>query len=307
MKQQAFVGKEKMLKGGLHCHTTRSDGRCTPEELIRCYYKNGYDFLAITDHRKYNFKNFVPEVPITIIPGMEYDNILQRGKGFRCFHTVCIGPEKEMGNGYEQDEYMESGNAKNQEEYQAYLDNIHEKGNLTIHCHPQWSSTPARYFENLKGNFAMEIWNSGSALDYGMDTDAAYWDEILGQGKIIYGVATDDCHHISHCCIGWVMVRAENNVPAILEALKNGAFYSSCGPEIYDFYIEDGKVIVKCSPASIIRIHSDMHPNQMVKSDDGNMTYAEFDLNHRGGYQYVRATIIDKNGKHAWTNPIFLN
>lgn len=31
MKQQAFGGKEKMLKGGLHCHTTRSDGKGTPE------------------------------------------------------------------------------------------------------------------------------------------------------------------------------------------------------------------------------------------------------------------------------------
>ena len=29
MKQQAFSGKERMLKGGLHCHTTRSDGGCT--------------------------------------------------------------------------------------------------------------------------------------------------------------------------------------------------------------------------------------------------------------------------------------
>ena len=34
-QQQAFAGSEKMLKGGLHCHTTRSDGRGTPEEVIR--------------------------------------------------------------------------------------------------------------------------------------------------------------------------------------------------------------------------------------------------------------------------------
>ena len=33
-QQQAFGGNEKMLKGGLHCHTTRSDGRGTPEEVI---------------------------------------------------------------------------------------------------------------------------------------------------------------------------------------------------------------------------------------------------------------------------------
>ena len=306
-QQQAFGGKEKMLKGGLHGHTTRSDGKCTPEEVIRYHYQNGYDFLAITDHRKYNFKNFAPDVPITIIPGMEFDNTIQFDKGFRCFHTVCLGPAKENGNGFEQDEYLESGTAKNQEEYQSYLDDFHAKGNLTIYCHPEWSSTPARYFENQKGNFAMEIWNSGCAISCGMDTDAAYWDELLGQGKIIYGVATDDGHSLPRYCHGWVMVRAENNIDAILEALKNGAFYSSCGPEIYNFYVKDGKAIVECSPVAKIRLHSDMHPIRTVETEEGTVTCAEFDLNFKGGYKYVRATIIDENGKYAWTNPIFLD
>ena len=308
-QQQAFIGKEKMLKGALHCHTTRSDGRGTPEEVIRYHYQHGYDFLAITDHRNYNLKNFAPDVPITIIPGMEYDSHIEWKNGFRCFHTVCLGPV--TGNGFEQDEQPESGKASNQEEYQPYLDDIHAKGNLTIYCHPEWSSTPARYFENQKGNFAMEIWNSGCALNCDMDTDAAYWDEILGQGKVLYGVATDDGHAMNEHCNGWVMVRAENNVNAILEALKAGEFYSSCGPEIYNFYVEDGKAVVECSPVAKIRFHSDKNPTRIVRSTDGTMMRAEIDLADTwwassGEYKYVRATVIDKNGKYAWTNPIFL-
>ena len=31
--QKAFTGSGKLLKGGLHCHTTRSDGKGTPEEV----------------------------------------------------------------------------------------------------------------------------------------------------------------------------------------------------------------------------------------------------------------------------------
>ena len=306
-QQQAFVSKGPMLKGGLHSHTTRSDGKGTPEEVIRYYYQHQYDFLALTDHRIYNYKNFAPDVPITIIPGMEFDNIIEKGKGFRCFHTVCLGPLKEYGNGFEQDERLVSGVAKNQEEYQSYLDAFHAKGNLTIYCHPQWSSTPARYFENQKGNMAMEIWNSGCALICDMDKDAAYWDELLGQGKVIYGVATDDGHAMAHHCLGWVMVRAENNVNAILKALNEGAFYSSCGPEIYDFYSDGDTVVVECSPAYKVRIHSDMHPTRIKLSADGTMTHAEIKLDSSsyGGYRYVRATVIDKNGKYAWTNPIF--
>ena len=303
-QQQAFAGCEKMLKGGLHCHTTRSDGSVEPEEVIRIHYEHGYDFLALTDHRYYNYTNYAPDVPITIIPGMEFDSTFEHGKGFRCFHTVCIGPAKEDGNGFEQDQRPASGKATTQEEYQPYLDDIHAKGNLTFYCHPQWSSTPARCFDKLEGDFAMEIWNSGCVIECDMDADAAYWDELLGQGKVIYGVATDDGHAKDQHCIGWVMVRAENNINAILTALKEGRFYSTCGPEIYNFYVENGKAVVECSPACKIRFHSDMHPTRITYSADGDLIRAECSVSD---YKYVRAVVIDQNGKYAWTNPIFLD
>jgi len=38
------------LKGGLHIHTTCSDGKLTPQEAARAYEKRGYDFIAFTDH-----------------------------------------------------------------------------------------------------------------------------------------------------------------------------------------------------------------------------------------------------------------
>ena len=40
------------------------------------------------------------------------------------------------------------------------------------------------------------------------------------------------------------------------------------------------------------------------------MTYAEFPLKCAdwiGKYAYVRMSVIDRDGKHAWTNPIFLD
>jgi len=307
-RQQAFIGEGKFLKGGLHCHTTRSDGRVDPAEVIRLHKQNGYDFLAITDHRKYNYENFAPETDITILPGMEFDNAIRPDGTLRHFHTVCIGPAKADGNGYAQDETLSSGTAKDQLEYQAYLDDIHAKKNLTIYCHPEWSSTPARYFEKMQGNFAMEIWNSGCAIEDDMDTDAAYWDELLGQGIRIFGVATDDGHAIYQHCNGWVRVKAENDVASILKALEAGEFYASCGPEIYDFYVEDEKVVVECSPCAKIRLHSDGHPTRITRDAEGNLTRAEFPLKHWcGPYKYVRVTVIDKDGKYAWTNPIFLD
>lgn len=107
-RQQAFTDKEKkFLRGGLHCHTTRSDGRLTPRETLEYAAKQGFDFMALTDHQIYNFIDFAPESGVLVIPGMEYGNDLIKGHGFRCFHTVCLGPSKEDGNGFEQDQTFE--------------------------------------------------------------------------------------------------------------------------------------------------------------------------------------------------------
>ena len=306
-RQQAFGDDRKMLKGGLHCHTTRSDGEGDPAATIRLHAENGYDFLALTDHRYYNYENFAPETSVLIIPGMEFDGTFENDHGFRCFHTVCIGPAKEDGNGFDQDQRVDSATITGQDDYQPYLDDIHAKNNLTVYCHPQWSSTPARYFDRLQGDFAMEIWNSGCALADHMDMDAAYWDELLGQGRHIYGVATDDGHAMVQHCNGWVRVNAEKTIPSILQALRDGRFYSSCGPEIYDFYVDGDKVCVDCSAASAVRLQSDMHPTRVVRSENGTMTHAEFSLSvWPWQYRYIRATVIDKDGKFAWTNPIWL-
>lgn len=307
IRQSAFIAKNRMLKGALHCHTTRSDGSLSPADTMKLHKENGYDFMALTDHRRYNYLDFAPELGLTVIPGMEADNGLsiRCSHGFRCYHTVCIGPAKEDGNGYDQDEVTPSFDAPDQETFQKYLDEIHSKNNLTIYCHPEWSSTPARYFEKLKGNFAMEIWNSGCVNDNEMDTDAAYWDELLGQGIRIFGVATDDGHKFIDHCKGWVMVNAENNINSILEALRSGAFYSSTGPEIYDFYVENGKLVIDCSPASRIRIHADCHPTRIAHAAAGErLTHGEYDIS---GYNYVRVSVADSEGRLAWTNPIFLD
>ena len=309
IRQQAFLQKRKFLKGCLHCHTTRSDGKVTPEEVIKLFKSKGYDFLAITDHRKYNFSDFAPEENLTIIPGMEFDNgRLPCEHGLRCFHTVCIGPKREDGNCYEQDQEFESAKAANQEEYQPYLDELHANKNLTVYCHPEWSGTSAKYFEKMRGNFAMEIWNSGCVMECDMDKDAPYWDELLGQDILIYGVATDDGHGADQHGHGWVMVNAKNDINSILAALEAGEFYSSCGPEIYDFYTDGESVFIECSPAAKIRLHSDAHPTRIRYDAEGNLTRAEFKLSTWAGpYKYVRMSVVDKDGKMAWTNPIFLN
>ncbi len=65
------------FRGDLHMHTFRSDGREAPAIVASEYRKNGYDFLAITDHHVYypslEAINAFKDVPTeyTLIPGEE--------------------------------------------------------------------------------------------------------------------------------------------------------------------------------------------------------------------------------------------
>ena len=48
MAIKVFISKDKkQFKGNMHCHSTISDGRLTPEELKEAYKAAGYQVLAI--------------------------------------------------------------------------------------------------------------------------------------------------------------------------------------------------------------------------------------------------------------------
>ncbi|MBO2516623.1 MAG: hypothetical protein CW338_04985 [Clostridiales bacterium] len=314
IRQAAFEGmngnEQKMLKGALHCHTTRSDGKSTPEEVIAQHAAAGYDFLAITDHRNYNYSDF-GDHSITIIPGMEQDrNFISEREGdwcSHCFHSVCLGPADQERNGYRQDERPEGGYVKNQAEFQQVLDEVHRRGNITFLCHPRWSCLFPRDFDRLEGIWAMELWNTGCVMDDDIDRDNGdYWDEMLMQGKRWAGVAVDDGHCPDQNCKGWVRVNSGNDTDAILSALQRGAFYSSCGPEIYDFYVDDDRCAhIACSPCVHAQFYTGIQHCIMVRPEAGDtLESARNHVNSHAGY--VRCVVTDREGRKAWTNPVFL-
>ena len=143
----------------------------------------------------------------------------------------------------------------------------------------------------------MEIWNSGSAIFGDCDNDAAYWDEILGQGKVWYGVATDDAHSYKELCKGWVMVKAEKDLNSILSALKNGEFYSSQGPLIYSLIKNGNEVTVECSKAKRISLSTKGRRTEAKQGE--NLTKATFKLKETDGY--FRITVVDEYNNHAHT------
>ena len=69
--------------------------------------------------------------------------------------------------------------------------------------------------------------------------DETYWDVMLREGKRIFAFASDDNHNgglFDDACGGWIVVKSERLTHEdILRNMMDGNYYSSSGPEIYDW------------------------------------------------------------------------
>ncbi len=170
--------------------------------------------------------------------------------------------------------------------------------------HPSWYGLTVEDAREIPFAHAIEIYNHGNAVEVDRGDDWPFCDQLLNGGWRLSGYAADDAHYLSHDCLGgWVQVKSDSPEPdALLDALKAGRYYSSQGPEIHDIRIEDGEVRVACSPASAIIISGRGSKADYRRGED--LSAASFPL---ARYQsaFYRITVVDGEGKKAWSNPIW--
>lgn len=155
------------FKGDMHLHSSRSDGKEEPRYLAARYRQAGFDFMALTDHRRYEpsleiieyWKDLNPE--FKLFPGEEVhapDNPV---------HIVNFGGKRSVNDIYREDEekYRKEveeiiAEMPDKEEGKDYFvvassewvfKRIGENEGLSIFCHPYWT-IPA-------GNYVSE-WNN---------------------------------------------------------------------------------------------------------------------------------------------------
>lgn len=307
-----FEGEGKWFKGNLHCHSTVSDGKISPDEVVEIYKKRGWNFLAFTEHDTYShWKKWDDENFITI-PGVEAS--ANNYSGFNYNHVLGIGISDEP------DSINEAGRFHNGERLNEFawegwttiqktIDELNEKNNFSVVCHPIWSRTDFENLMKLRNYLALEIFNYGCHIESYSGLGTVYWDYLLQRGIKVWGIATDDAHHyLKDECGGWISVKAGELTPAsIADSIIKGRFYASSGPEIYDFGMKDGEVFIETSEVS--EIHAITYGKwswgaNFNAGDKGYLTKARYKLT--GDEQYIRMECVDRNGRAAWTNPLFL-
>jgi hypothetical protein len=195
-------------------------------------------------------------------------------------------------------------------------------GGVAFLAHPYWSGLRADDLEHSDRFAGLEVYNAGCELDVGRGLAAPYWDDLLGRGRLLFGIAADDCHHpgfdSGHA---WVWARcAERSPEAVVAALAEGAFYSSCGPTIHELALGERSVEVRSSAARSVtllagpRRGASVHAGRLgyrargeglETNDDGEIIAAR--LERLPLTPYGRVQVVDARGRMAWTNPLWIS
>ena len=306
----------KWYKGNIHTHTNESDGDSDPKTVVNFFVEANYDFLVLSDHNHVTVLDYGNNHPdILMIPGEE----VTVREPFN-IHMGAIGI-----NSYVEPVY---GN-DSVDTIKANTNAIHAAGGIAVLNHPNYRwAVNHEMINKVKELKFFEVFNGDKATNNlgGEDVKSMeeMWDFLLSNGKLIYGVATDDSHHyknfsslLSNPGRGWIMVKSETrNQDDILDNFAKGNFYSSTGVFISDILINKKEISLDIDTNSIhissvpILFSNYKFKTQFI-SQYGIVLDETWDLNPKykikGHEKYIRAVITNSTGHKAWTQPIFIS
>lgn len=308
------------LKGNTHAHTNRSDGDAPLHEVAGWYQARGYDFLIVTDH------NQVTDVSdwnrgggaLLLVPGCEL-SLSAEGKPI---HINSLGSNvlPDLPRADTIAVLLQKG-----------VDAVREAGGVPQINHPnyEWAFTDAQ-MRDVTNWRLLEIFNAGTDCNNlgggGWPGVEEMWDRLLSTGRRIWGVASDDAHHLggewweyrSPPGGAWVVVRAEEcSAEAILRAMERGDFYASTEVTIEDIVGASAPRARLAGSAAardemVVRIRQQRDFRYTTRFiGAGGRTLAtvhglEAVYSPRGDEGYIRAKVFSSNGGVAWTQPVFL-
>ncbi len=306
MPTQFFTSPGKFHRGNLHTHSTCSDGILDPQEVCRRYQAEGYDFIALTDHFVGLFDYPITDTSAfrndrfsTIIGAELHTGAMENGY---LWHILAIGLPRD----FTPPDAPHFRSVKNSESGASIAQRARDAGAFVAILHPHWSGLTEADARTITAAHAVEIYNYGCVVDNDRGEGFLTLEHLLNDGRRLNLIAADDAHFNTPDHFGgWVMVKAAKNTPeALLAALKAGAFYASTGPEIHDIRISKDAVEVDCSTAATIIVQG--QGTSMATLHGKSMTTASLSLARLANSPWMRVTVIDRAGKRAWSNPIWV-
>lgn len=199
-------------KANFHTHTTGSDGRLNPHEVVDWYHAHGYSILAITDHNRVTY-------PWTGFTDLEPSDGARRRLANNQLETESLDREDRdpaaLGmvaiQGNELSRHHHTGSFFNDHDgatttEEASLDSVTARGGIAMLYHPGRYDRPVEWYAELYTNypvlFGLEVYNQGDRYP----GDREKWDEILtalGLERPVWAFSNDDMHTTRHLGRNW--------------------------------------------------------------------------------------------------------
>lgn len=319
-------------KVNLHSHSNLSDGKLSPEELVRIYKEHGYSALAITDHERPADHSALGDESFILLTG--YEVYIRPSK--ECvydiyspeihFNLIAKEPHNVSYVNYnpqyckylprsEHHTLVKVGSEAQREYSPEYINGFvrtaKDFGYICTYNHPVWSLEEHEQIVRYEGFFSMEMCNYGAYIANAAEYNAALYDRLCRMGKRIACHSADDNHNVhpidSPKCDsfgGFAMVMADElSYGALIKALEEHSFYSSMGPKIHELTIENGVAHIVTDPVKGLYMYSGSKKTKYTLAEGDTLTEASFEIAKDA--PYVRFTARDSHGRAADTRAFF--
>jgi hypothetical protein len=224
----------RQYKANFHTHTTMSDGRGRPEQVIDRYSALGYSILSLTDHdtvgpggdRKHPGKDKTtwpwdtygrdPEnVGMVAVEGNEISRVHHIGSYFNDYGNADVASEE------------------------VAVEEIGRRGGLAVLFHPgRYQKSPGWYvdmFRSYPHLVGIEIYNQGDRYP----GDRRTWDKILSAvvaERPVWGFSNDDMHDPDRQLgRNWnLLLLPELSIEWVRRAMEEGIFFYVFAPQGHD-------------------------------------------------------------------------
>ena len=274
------------LRGNLHTHSTRSDGKHELQEVIDRYATGGYDFLMMSDHDVYTSDE-------------DYAALNQNG-------LILIAGNEITANGVHILHVHADRQVAPHENRQQVLDEINAGRGFSIVTHPNWHAEFNHCaHENLRewqDYTGLEIYNGVIGRLAGSPYATSHWDRLLNHGRRVWGYAHDDFHNADTGDLGhgWNMVYAADcSAEAVTVALRQGRFYASTGVVITSIEVEQNRIRLETENADrIVALRDTACRFAVIDS-------ASAEIEVPDDATYVRFECWGRGEQFAWTQPFW--
>ncbi len=213
----------------LHTHTTASDGKMDPEELVVRAKIRNYDAIVVTDHNTTSFcqsaMNYGKKEGILVIPGIEWTTfwghiLISGGKSNIDWRTV------------------------NLENIEEKLSQAKKSGDLVTVAHPKRLGTP--FCSECRFLYKLNDWSSVDAYEVWSHYDPHIreeskkalkeWSELLNAGYKITPVYGYDWHTKDEdgpaYAYTYVGIDGDIKAESVLQAIRDGHTYVTMGVNV---------------------------------------------------------------------------